>query len=304
MMKKLLILILLFAGVTGCTTRSKIQRSAVSRFASRTQQISVIHRTLMGELADIRIERGIFYAGSMHDPGNKLAELDAVLKERTADEKNIAKAGIAFSLLQKYANALEALTSPDPPVRAEKQLMLAGSGFDRLIRQYNDLSGETVIRPGTGTILLKPAGKLMRSYLAARQVHEAARMVAEADTMVAVLCREMNVFLAGMGKLADIEETGIREGFRFYFTRTGDCGTEGERAYLSLMKRVGLLKKAGVEAGRAAMMLREAHGRLSRELNRKSSAAEIIASIREFLDAAGELEELVKSLTDHKIIQL
>jgi hypothetical protein len=123
-----------------------------------------------------------------------------------------------------------------------------------------------------------------RTYLGRRQLKELRKFVNQADTMVSVLCDDMVTFLSsdGLGRLIQIEESGISENFRFYFTKRSPPTIESEKEYVALMKRVEMVKLLQMQTIRATRNLKIAHKKLAEEMIEKKTIKEIAGQLNDY----------------------
>jgi hypothetical protein len=282
-MKKIVygLVLLLLAG--GCASVSKQQRSVVNDFAAKTENFALYPEKIMGELADIREIRGIYYADSFTDPALHLSELNNIAGERLKDDKLTGKTRIAFKILDEYAGALVQLSSDTPIKNAGDSSLKFGVELETLIGMYNKADGAKPLPSGIGTMLAQTMDVGTRYYLANRQYKELKKFVNQADTLVAVVCDEMAAFLSskGLDQLVQAEESGVDESFRFYFTKRTPA-IESEKEYVALMKRVEGVKQMQKQTIEAAINLRKAHWKLAAELNRELTFEEITVELNNF----------------------
>ena len=282
-MKKIVygLILLLLAG--GCASVSKQQRSVVNDFAAKTENFALYPDKIMGELADIRETRGIYYANSFTDPVLHLNELNNIASERLKDDKLAGKTRIAFKLLDEYAGALVQLSSDTPIKNAGESSLKFGVELETLVGMYNKADGAKPLPSGIGTMLAQAMDVGTRNYLANKQYKELKKFVNQADTLVSVVCGEMVEFLSskGLGQLVQAEESGVNESFRFYFTKRSPT-IEGEKEYIALMKRVEAVKQMQKQTIEAANSLKKAHKKLAAELNREFTFKEFAAVLNDF----------------------
>jgi hypothetical protein len=280
-----------------CLSVSKQQQKVVQQFATKTENFSAIPEKIMGELADIRETRGIYYANSFTDPLLHLEELNDIAKERMKDDKIPELVGASFRILDEYAGALVQLSSDGPVKSASESYLKFGVELETLVGKYNHINGAGQLPAGIGTALAQAMDMGTKYYLANRQYKELKKFVNQADTLVAVVCSEMVRFLSSdnFGKLIQSEETGIPESFRFFFTKRSPT-IESEKEYVALRKRIEMVKMMQGQTIKATKNLRIVHKKLAAELNRKFTFEEIAVELNNFYKDVDLLNVLIKAI--------
>jgi hypothetical protein len=296
-MKKVIYCIIILQLSGSCLSVSRQQQKVVQQFATKTENFAVIPQKIMGELADIREMRGIYYANSLTDPVLHLDELNAIVKERLKDDRIPELVWTSFRILDEYAGALVQLSSNDPVQSAHDSYLKFGVELETLVGKYNNINGVGRLPSGIGTTLARAMDLGTKHYLANRQYKELKKFVNLADTLVAVVCGEMVRFLSSekLGQLIQAEETGITESFRFYFTKRLPT-VESEKEYVALKKHIELVKIMQGQAIQATKNLRIVHGKLAAELNRKFTFEEIAVELNNFYKDVDALDKSIKAI--------
>lgn len=298
-MNKIFYGVLLLFLLSDCISVSNQQRKAVQQFASKTKDFSSFPEKIMTELADIRESRGIYYANSLTDTETHLNELNAIFKERMNDDKIPGRVKMIFGILDKYAIGLEQLSS-DAPYKTIKELYgKFGTDLEVLVDQYNTIEGAGQLPSGMGKLFTSTLSLGTNTYLAARQNRELKKYISRADTLVAALCDEMVTFLSseGLGRLINNEESGITESFRFYLIKRAPPTIESEKEYITLMKRLEIVKQLQGQSINAAKALKSAHSKLNELMTQKRSIKEIAVEMNNFYKDLDQLRKLVLDIT-------
>jgi hypothetical protein len=283
-MIKIIYCLVLLQITTGCLTVSVQQRRVVKQFALKTGNFTSFPERIVTELAEIRETRGNYYANSFNDPETHLTELNSIVKERMNDDKIPGKVRLSFKIMDEYAAGLVQLSS-DTPFKTMSELYgRFGVELETLIERYNQQEGFGHLPSGIGTLLTQSMDIGTRTYLGRRQLKELRKFVSQADTMVSVLCDDMVTFLSsdGLGRLIQIEESGISENFRFYFTKRSPPTIESEKEYVALMKKVEMVKLLQMQTIRATKNLKIAHKKLAEEMIKKKTIKEIAVQLNDY----------------------
>lgn len=290
-------LIFLFLSVS-CRTVSTEQRKVVSQFALKTEDFSAFPEKMWTEIAEIREARGVYYANSFTDPASHLGELDAIVKERTADDKIPGRVGSVFKILDHYADGLIELSSDDLLKTGSLLFGSFGDDLDDLIESYNKIDKSPALPAGVGSLLTKTLDEGTKAYLSNRQYKALRKYVNQADTLVSALCSEMVKYLSSemLNQLIKNEESGIRESFRFYLSKRSPPDITSGTAYISLMKRVENVNAMRVQTIRAAGNLNIAHHRIAEALRNRKTLKESADDISRFYLDMKTLNSMVKKL--------
>jgi hypothetical protein len=296
-MKKIVYSVILLLLAVSCASVSKQQRNVVQQFAIKTENFSLFPEKIMDELAGIREARGIYFANSLTDPVSHLNELNNIVKERMKDDKIPGIVGITFKILNEYAGGLVQLSSDAPIKSAGDSSLKFGVELEKLVGMYKETNGASRLPSGIGGLLAQTMNVGTRNYLAKKQYKELKKFVNLADTLVSVVCDEMVKFLSSknLGQLIGIEESGISESFRFYFTKRSPT-VESEKEYVALLKRVEGVKQMQLETIQATISLKKAHKKLAEELNREFNLEELAVQLNNFYKDVDMLNKSVQAI--------
>lgn len=299
-MIKVLYCFVLLTLAASCMTLSRQQRGLVRQFALKTENFSAFPEKMMTELADIREIRGIYYANSFNDPETHLKELDAVFKERLKDDRIPARVVSSFKILDSYADGLVKLSSAERLTSGNELYVQLGTELETLVGDYRQITGSQKLPAGLGRILSQSMEIGPGTLFAHKQCKLLKRFVNQADTLVAIVCDEMVNFVSseGLGKLIQNEASGVTESFRFYFTKRTPPAIESEKEYISLMKRIEVIRVMQKQIIRAANNLKSVHKELARELNRGKGIREMAVELNDFYREVEKLTVSVRALTN------
>ncbi|HWS00510.1 MAG TPA: hypothetical protein VN249_07825, partial [Prolixibacteraceae bacterium] len=137
-----------------------------------------------------------------------------------------------------------------------------------------------------------------KAYLAGRQYKALRKYVNQADTLVSALCTEMvNYLSSGMlHQLIMNEESGIRESFRFYFSKRSPPDINSGTEYIALIKRVENADALRLQTIKAAGNLKIAHHKLAEALKRRKTLKETTDDLTRFYQDVSKLNSMIKKL--------
>jgi hypothetical protein len=289
------LILLLFLG--SCLSVSKEQRTTVQQFAVSAGNFSTLPEKIWMELADIRELRGVYYANSFTDPITHLSELDDIVKERISNDKIPARVRPIFKILENYADGLVQLSSDASYNSNSKLYGIFGTEMETLVGDYNQTTEASKLPSGVGNLLAESLNLGTKAYLSNRQSKALKKYVNKADTLVSCLCSEMEKYLSSglLIQLITIEDSGLGESFRYYFTKRMPPSIESERDYIELKKRVERLKEFRLQTLNAVKKLRTAHLALKEALNETKTLKEIAVRLSGFYT---DVEKLYKMVDD------
>ena len=177
-------IVLSVLAAVSCSPLSKAQLEAVRQLTFNSDTVSRSPAVLFGEMADIRLHRGLYYALSLSSGETRYAEVAALAEASMDDEDMVRKADGYVDVLNSYLRALRSLSSGQRWKGAGTQLRGIGSRVDSVIYRYN--------------ILADKEDKLPEGY--ARMAGKVFGYVAEGTVQGCEECRDDRGY-AGCGQL-------------------------------------------------------------------------------------------------------
>lgn len=303
---------------SGCATLSKSQIEAVNQFAKSGSNFSAYPGKIMLEMAEIRYMRGLYYANSIENPVLHINELDSVYYQRMHDYQVPDKIDITFKVIDKYAQALQLLSSDKYEHDLESQAKTFGIGLDSLILLYNSTEGTKKLPSGIGgavNALITSGG---RQYIRIKQAKEIKKFVTRADTLIAVMTDNLSIFLRSshINELIKNEDKQIRRNYLSYLQQTKTetrtylkndttvavsntkSTIENDKAYLDLRDRIETVKTLQKQTIKANQDLRKAHKKLLEELRKKKDIKETIQELQAFNEEIKGLKAIIDKINN------
>ncbi|HIZ85500.1 MAG TPA: hypothetical protein IAC04_03320 [Candidatus Coprenecus stercoravium] len=264
------LLFCLLAAVSSCATISRAQLEAVSELTFRSDTVSRSPVVLFGELADIRLERGLFYAASLSSGTSRFDELTALAEASMDDEVLVRKAGEYVDVFNSYVRALHSISSERRWKNIGTQMRGVGIRIDSVLYRYNrlDLLPDEVplgYAKMTGRVLGYVAEEIIRAY----QKEAVKNIVIMADTLVSASCDSlMNILRSKeMNALIEHEKQSLRDNYSAYLNAMeaeGRCvPSEYDRRYVELVRKADGLSDVRNRCVSALRSLKNAHASLA-----------------------------------------
>ena len=303
------IAILVFASwlLSSCATLTKSQIEAVNQFAQTSQNFSSYPSKIFTELHTVREERRGYFANSINDPVRHVKELDDIYSASQSDLSLTGQTDITFKIIDKYAQALHLLSSDKFATDLNKQAKTFGIGLDSLTTIYNALPGVSEKIPagigGAVSQLITLGGK---QYIRTKQAKEIKRFVPQADTLIAIMCRNLSNHLTrtDIQDFITNEEQMIAQDYtNFLGERRRLSATStiaDEQTYLQWKTRLKHIKALQKQTQKATNDLRVAHRRLLTVIQKRMTLTESVKELQSLHEQVSELNQTIKKISPSK----
>jgi DNA helicase TIP49 (TBP-interacting protein) len=118
---------MLVVSAASCAVLTKSQIKAVNNLSTKSDTITTAPEMIFETLADVREERGLYYAASLRSSDARYAEMNGLAEGSIADAKIVEKSTLYADVLDSYLRALRSLSADaryfglrDAPARARK----------------------------------------------------------------------------------------------------------------------------------------------------------------------------------------
>ncbi|MFA6770683.1 MAG: hypothetical protein WCR71_05870 [Bacteroidales bacterium] len=313
LLSQMLLLALIFS-LASCATLSKEQIKSVEKFGTACDSFNRYPSLLFAEVAQVRLERGLFYVASLEDPENKVTELNSIYKAFDMEMKLASKCDLSLKILKSYSNALKVLTGDGRWKSRGVEFRSLGRAIDSLVIATNKLelfqeelpvgiakSAAKIVAYGAETLLKRKQQRLTRAF------------VSEADTLVQALISGLVQTLRNpqVASLIENEKKGLALNYKSFLmsnvvtttytaavdtTLHGVCSTslplidnvivavpfnsmEYDRKYLQLKERCDKLTYSRGYIISASNRLAKTHKELSQSLYNKKKVGEIFEQL-------------------------
>lgn len=270
----------------GCASLSRSQLKSVNEFAVACDSLSAYPSLIGSEMAEIRKERGIWYAVTLENPVLRHSELNATYSISKNAASSSAGLDASLKILQKYSRALASLSHDNRVADPGREFRSAGRALDSLIGSFNSYKISRPLPVG----ITATAGKIV-GFGAELSAHNARtkalrEFITEGDTLISVLSENLAEILSGseIRALIQNEREGLQSNYLAFLKMTRPYENISEdRRYINLMERAGSLEEIRKSSVSAVRSLRRAHSKMAAEIMRKKSFTEARLQIDEFI---------------------
>ena len=235
--------------VLSCSPLSKAQLEAVRQLTFNSDTVSRSPAVLFGEMADIRLHRGLYYALSLSSGETRYAEVAALAEASMDDEDMVRKA-------DGYVDVLN-----------------IGSRVDSVIYRYNILADkEDKLPEGYARMAGKVFGYVAEEVMQTVQSKAVRNVVMTGDTLVAASCDSLMSILRSdeMNALIEHERESLGDNFSAWLSAMEMNGASVSvsdlEAYVELARRADNLSSVRNRCVSALRSLKNAHASLAADL--------------------------------------
>jgi len=193
----LTILIGLLLLYCGCASLTKSQLAEVNQFSQLTKSFSAYPQKVFTTLNEVRTQEQFFMAGTIRDPKKHQQSVLKIDTFRKTGAKLDKEAGLAFQIINDYAQKLVRLTANVYSLKLDTAVSSLGTNLDNLIGKYNSLAPQHTAPTGLGALfsdLVLLGGDL---YIHDRQAKGTKEFVIRGDTLIGAMAVTLQDFLSG-----------------------------------------------------------------------------------------------------------
>lgn len=293
-----LFLVALILSFSSCATLSKEQIKSVEKFSNACDSFNRYPSLLFTELAQIRMERGFFYASSLTNSDNRINELNSIYKAFDQDIKLAHKCDASLEILKSYSNALKILTANGRWESRGVEFRSLGRAVDSLIIKTNKLN---LFQEDLPVGIAKSAAKIVaygaETLLKRKQQRLTIAFVNEADTLVQAIVNGLVQVLRNpqVAVLIENETTSLPQNYKsFLKSNPTFSALEYDRKYLQLKERTDKLTYSRGQIISAANRLAKAHKEIAQNLQKKRAFGEVFDQLSQLIS---DIEMLKKQFT-------
>ena len=279
MLKKtfhLSVLIVVSYAMTSCASLTTSQLNMVTNLTVSSDSVAVTPKVIFDELADIRLERGLYYAASLTSATAREKEINALAQASIDDDALVNRTEVYVSVLNSYLRALRSVSADTRWSAYGTEWRGIGRNIDSLILRVNQTELlDTAITVGWAKLSGQYAGYMSERYMRNRQTKIVKSFITEGDPLVAT-CVDSLVELLKKGDLDELivnESEGLKSNYEAYLHHLEATGRpadlSADRRYIELTKHMEAVKKTRSRCISALQSLKRAHAKLTQELQKK-----------------------------------
>ena len=254
----------------GCSPLSKAQIEAVGELTFRSDTISRSPAVLFGEMSELRLERGLFYAASLTSGTARYEEVTALAETTMDDESLVRKASGYVDAFNSYVRALHSVSSEARWKGIGTEFRGIGIRVDSVLYRYNRLdTGYEDIPTGYARMAGRVLAYVAEEVMQAVQGRAVRNIVVAGDTLVAASCDSLMDILRSdeMNELIRHERESLRDNYAAYLAalelRGEPVPFESDRLYVELLRRADELPDIRNSCVSALRSFRNTHAKMA-----------------------------------------
>ncbi len=300
-----LVLSLLAVAVTaGCSPLSKAQIEAVGELTFRSDTVSRSPAILFGEMSELRLERGLYYAASLSSGTARYEEVTALAEASMDDEALVRKAAGYVDVFNSYVRALHSVSSEARWTGIGTEIRGIGSRVDSVLYRYNRLdTGYEDIPTGYARMAGRVLAYVAEEVMQAVQGRAVRNIVVAGDTLVTASCDSLMAILRSdeMNELIRHERESLRDNYAAYLAalelRGEPVPFESDRLYVELLRRADELPDIRNSCVSALRSFKNAHAKLAADFaaGKKEVHEELWEEVLRLNELAAQVSEMLEN---------
>lgn len=300
-----LVLSLLAVAVTaGCSPLSKAQIEAVGELTFRSDTISRSPAVLFGEMSELRLERGLFYAASLTSGTARYEEVTALAETSMDDESLVRKASGYVDAFNSYVRALHSVSADARWKGLGTEIRGVGTRVDSVLYRYNRLdTGYEDIPTGYARMAGRVLAYVAEEVMQAVQGRAVRNIVVAGDTLVTASCDSLMAILRSdeMNELIRHERESLRDNYAAYLAalelRGEPVPFESDRLYVELLRRADELPDIRNSCVSALRSFKNAHAKLAADFaaGKKEVHEELWEEVLRLNELAAQVSEMLEN---------
>ena len=288
----------------GCSPLSKAQIEAVGELTFRSDTISRSPAVLFGEMSELRLERGLFYAASLTSGTARYEEVTALAETSMDDESLVRKASGYVDAFNSYVRALHSVSAEARWKGVGTEIRGIGTRVDSVLYRYNRLdTGYEDIPTGYARMAGRVLAYVAEEVMQAVQGRAVRNIVVTGDTLVTASCDSLIAILHSdeMNELIRHERESLRDNYAAYLAalelRGEPVPFESDRLYVELLRRADELPDIRNSCVSALRSFRNAHAKLAADFaaGKKEVAEELWEEVLRLNVLAAQVSEMLEN---------
>ena len=288
----------------GCSPLSKAQIEAVGELTFRSDTISRSPAVLFGEMSELRLERGLFYAASLTSGTVRYEEVTALAETTMDDESLVRKASGYVDAFNSYVRALHSVSADARWKGLGTEIRGVGTRVDSVLYRYNRLdTGYEDIPTGYARMAGRVLAYVAEEVMQAVQGVAVRNVVTAGDTLVAASCDSLMDILRSdeMDELIRHERESLRDNYATYLLalelRGEPVPFESDRLYVELLRRADELPDIRNSCVSALRSFKNAHAKLAADFaaGKKEVHEELWEEVLRLNELAAQVSEMLEN---------
>ena len=288
----------------GCSPLSKAQIEAVGELTFRSDTISRSPAVLFGEMSELRLERGLFYAASLTSGTARYEEVTALAETSMDDESLVRKASGYVDAFNSYVRALHSVSADARWKGLGTEIRGVGTRVDSVLYRYNRLdTGYEDIPTGYARMAGRVLAYVAEEVMQAVQGRAVRNIVVAGDTLVTASCDSLMAILRSdeMNELIRHERESLRDNYAAYLAalelRGEPVPFESDRLYVELLRSADELPDIRNSCVSALRSFKNAHAKLAADFaaGKKEVPEELWEEVLRLNVLAAQVSEMLEN---------
>lgn len=288
----------------GCSPLSKAQIEAVGELTFRSDTISRSPAVLFGEMSELRLERGLFYAASLTSGTARYEEVTALAETSMDDESLVRKASGYVDAFNSYVRALHSVSADARWKGLGTEIRGVGTRVDSVLYRYNRLdTGYEDIPTGYARMAGRVLAYVAEEVMQAVQGRAVRNIVVAGDTLVTASCDSLMAILRSdeMNELIRHERESLRDNYAAYLAalelRGEPVPFESDRLFVELLRRADELPDIRNSCVSALRSFKNAHAKLAADFaaGKKEVHEELWEEVLRLNELAAQVSEMLEN---------
>ena len=288
----------------GCSPLSKAQIEAVGELTFRSDTISRSPAVLFGEMSELRLERGLFYAASLTSGTARYEEVTVLAETSMNDESLVRKTSGYVDAFNSYVRALHGVSSEARWKGLGTEIRGIGTRVDSVLYRYNRLdTGYEDIPTGYARMAGRVLAYVAEEVMQAVQGRAVRNIVVAGDTLVTASCDSLMAILRSdeMNELIRHERESLRDNYAAYLAalelRGEPVPFESDRLYVELLRSADELPDIRNSCVSALRSFKNAHAKLAADFaaGKKEVPEELWEEVLRLNVLAAQVSEMLEN---------
>ena len=287
-----------------CAVLTTSQIEMVNDLSVVSDSVAVAPSCFFEDLADVRKERGLFYASSLTSSETRFKEMSALAQASIDDEALVKRMDVYVNVLNSYLRSLRSISNEARWYDTGREIRGIGRNIDSLLFVYNKVYPDDPVETGIAKQLGKSTGYIAEELSKRRQALIVKKFVEQGDTLVSVCCDTLIELLKekDVEELIVNEEIGLDMNYKAYLSALELRGEypkiEYDREYLVLKEELYNARKIRDKCVSSLRSLKKAHTKLLSELQERKQIDQLFREMMDLNEQALDIAQLLRSDTN------
>jgi hypothetical protein len=284
--------------VVSCAVLSESQHKNIKKLSVLGSDAAKCPSVMVEKMAQVRLERGLFYSSSLSSQESHIAELKSLAEAESEDMKLAEKFDAGIGFLNSYLYALRSLASDGRWEDYGVEMRSIGRSLSSSLEEINSLEWfDTELPSEISKAAAFSAASVAESYMKRRQMHFLRDFIERGDTLVGICVDSMVSVLRSerMVGLIENERCGLEDNYRI-FLKTFPAGSVSfvyDRVFVLNLRRIDEVEKIRRSCISSLNAFKRAHSKVAKDVSKRRDGVEVYEELVELARQTGELLRII-----------